>query len=192
MIDPANITNYYLTPLELEEHILFWVCAAGKNGTVTARLLNKLLLELDAYNIGSFNAIKQLGLWELSKTLKRNGIGCYNQKARTILELANSGLDLRTCTAEDLETIYGIGMKTSRCFIIHSRKNSNYAGLDTHMLKNLRMHNIQGVPFSTPTNKKLYKRLELEVLRLANESDMSPANYDLMIWNKYSIKGKEN
>ena len=192
MVDPANITNYNLTTKELEEYILFWVCAAGKNGTVSARLLHNVLTELDAYSLGPFNVLKKLKPLQLSEILRRNGIGCYNQKAKTILELASSNIDLKTCTAEELETIYGIGMKTSRCFIIHSRKNSNYAGLDTHMLKNLRANNITDVPVSTPTNKKLYKQLELEVLRLANENDLLPANYDLMIWNKYSIKPLTN
>ncbi len=84
--------------------------------------------------------------------------------------------------------IYGIGMKTSRCFLIHSRKNVQYAGIDTHMLKNLRAHGIEGVPKTTPTSKKLYRRLELEVLRLSKEAGMSPAEYDLNVWNTYAVK----
>ena len=43
MIDPNGITNYNLTDEQLEEHILFWVCAAGKNGTTAARCLDKFL-----------------------------------------------------------------------------------------------------------------------------------------------------
>jgi hypothetical protein len=46
MINPTNITNYNLTTAELEEHLLFWVCAAGKNGVVAASNLDKFLKNL--------------------------------------------------------------------------------------------------------------------------------------------------
>lgn len=191
MIDPSNITNYELTDKELEEVLLFWICAAGKNGTTAARLLNDLLIDVHADTYGPFNAFKLYNSIELiALELKEHGIGCYNHKARTIYEIVNSDLNLRNCTSEDLEKIYGIGMKTSRCFLIHSRKNSQYAGLDTHMLKHLRAKGISDVPKTTPSSKKQYKRLELEVLRLSKETGKTPAQYDLDIWNKYSIKSK--
>lgn len=189
MIDPSKITNYNLTESELEETILFWVLAAGKNGTTAARLLNELLIDIHADTYGAFNALR---LYDSMDTivleLKEHGIGCYTHKGRTIYELINADLDLKTCSAEDLEKIYGIGMKTSRCFLIHSRQHSNYAGLDTHMLKNLRAHGVQDVPKTTPTSKPLYKRLELEVLRLSKEAGMTPAAYDLSVWNTYAVK----
>lgn len=189
MIDASNITNYNLTDDGLEEMILFWVCAAGKNGTTATKLLNNLLLDINGFNLGFFNAIKKLLTKEsLCIRLKEHGIGCYTHKARTMWEIANSGLNLKTCLAEDLETIYGIGMKTSRCFIIHTREKAQYAGIDTHMLKNLKAKGIKDVPKSTPSSKKLYERLEKEVLRLAQNAGMSPADYDLKVWNKYSVK----
>lgn len=189
MINPSEITNYELTDIELEEVILFWVCAAGKNGTTAARLLNDLLIDINADTLGPFNALRLHGSIEiLALELKEHGIGCFNHKARTIYELVNSNLDLRTCSAKDLEEIYGIGMKTSRCFLIHSRKNAQYAGLDTHMLKNLRKHGVSDVPKTTPTSKKQYKRLELEVLRLSKDAGLSPAEYDLSVWNTYAVK----
>lgn len=189
MINPSEITNYNLTDAELEEVLLFWVCAAGKNGTTAARLLNNLLIDIHADTYGPFNALKLHGSIELiALELKEHGIGCYNHKARTIYELVNSDLDLRNCSAEDLESIYGIGMKTSRCFLIHSREDAPYAGLDTHMLKNLRKHDVPDVPKSTPTSKKQYKRLELEVLQLSKEAGLTPAEYDLQVWNTYAVK----
>jgi len=189
MIDPTNITNYALTLFKLEETLLFWVLAAGKNGTTTARLLDNLLIDIEADKIGVFNAFR---LYTKPKSialeLKEHGIGCYNQKARTIFELIHLDLDLKTCTAEALELVHGIGMKTSRCFLIHSRENIQYAGIDTHMLKNLRVNGIEGVPKTTPTSKKLYRRLELEVLRLSREAGLTPAQYDLGVWNTYAVK----
>ena len=198
MIDPSNITNFNLIDAELEEHILFWVAAAGKNGRTAARCLEKFMITTAAkyQNNAPFAAIlKTKSLFDLPETLKSCGMGCYNNKARSFYELAvakfSDKLNLRTCSAEDLEKIYGIGMKTARCFILHSRKGARLSGLDTHMLKHLREMGVEDVPKSTPSSKKKYMILEQEVLKLADEAGMSPADYDLMIWNKYSIKTKE-
>jgi thermostable 8-oxoguanine DNA glycosylase len=56
------------------------------------------------------------------------------------------------------------------------------------MLKHLREMGIEDVPKSTPSSKKKYMILEQEVLRLADEAGIDIAVYDLMIWNKYSVK----
>ena len=195
MIDPEKVTNYNQTDKELEEFILFWVCAAGKNGRTAARCLNGLLNDIGGYDIGPFNAIKIWGYYEHPETfegwpemLRDNGIGCYTHKAKTMFQLANSGINLKTCTVTDLESIYGIGPKTARCFLLHSRKNAQVAGLDTHMLKHLKALGYD-VPEKTPTGKK-YLDIEKIVLILANEAGISPAEYDLKIWNKYSTKIK--
>jgi hypothetical protein len=117
--------------------------------------------------------------------MKELGIGCYNHKARACLELAHSGLDLQTCPAEDLEKIHGIGMKTSRCFIMHSREDSDYAGLDTHVLAFLRDLG-HDVPKHTPSSKQKYQDIETKFLFLAQVVDRSPAHFDLLIWRVYS------
>lgn len=193
MIDPEKVTNYGQTDAQLEEFILFWVCAAGKNGRTAARCLDKMLTEHAAMyqNNTPFKWIlHHHALFGLPETLKYYGIGCYNSKAKTFYELAlrsaKGELDLRTCTASDLEAIHGIGPKTARCFLLHSRKGVQVAGLDTHILKHLRSLG-HDVPKSTPTGKK-YLTLEKAVLSLAEKAGMSPADYDLMIWNKYSVK----
>lgn len=191
MIDPTNITNYNLTDEELEEHILFWVCAAGKNGKVAASSLEILLTMITYNNMSPFEAIREslrIDAVPFAVMMHTAGIGCHSHKSRTFKELAYSKLNLRTCTSDDLEKIYGIGKKTSRCFILHSRKDAQCAGLDTHMLKHLKEVGVENVPKQTPSSKKQYERLEKEVLKLAKAAGMSPANYDLMIWNKYSVK----
>ncbi len=191
MIDPKNIKNYDLTDAELEEHLLFWVAAAGKTGVVAARTLEVFLTTIMYNNMGPFEAIRKVIETHpapLGTMLCMVGMGCYSHKSRTFTELAYSNLNLRTCSADDLEKVYGIGRKTSRCFILHSRKDAQYAGLDTHMLKNLKAAGVENVPKQTPSTDKQYKRLEKEVLRLAKVAGMSPASYDLMVWNKYSAK----
>ena len=185
MIDPENITEFNCSRERLEELLLFWVTAAGKNGRVAAKNLARLLDRLYYKKVGGpFRAIVRAK--NLPSLMKECGIGCYNNKAITFIELSASDLNLKTCTAEDLEKIYGIGKKTSRCFIMHSRKDAQYAGLDTHMLKHLREQGVENVPKSTPNSKKEYERLEREVLRLAKGAGMNPADFDLMIWNYYS------
>jgi hypothetical protein len=197
MIDPKNITKYNQTTAELEEFILFWVCAAGKNAQNAAKGLDKLLRITDASSpfekikklSGSENSPNLLGVSYLAYVLKQCGIGCYNQKAWTFLELAYSGLNLHTCSAQELETITGIGMKTSRCFILHSRQNAQYAGLDVHILRYLGNLGYD-VPKQTPAKKK-YLELEEIFLGIAKENGLSPADLDLMIWKTYSSKTKE-
>ena len=190
MIDPTTITDYNLTTAELEERLLFWVCAAGKNGATAARCLEKFLSMITYNNATPFEAIRNASFCfnSFPKIMKAAGIGCYTHKSRTFIELALSGINLKTCTVDDLEKIYGIGMKTSRCFILHSRKNAQHAGLDTHLLKHLRVKGVDNVPKQTPSSKKQYKRLEHEVLKLAKGAKMRPADYDLMVWKSYSVK----
>lgn len=200
MIDPTNITNYNLTDEQLEETILWWVLAAGKNGRRAAQSLESILHylreaippHLADHGLSPFFILRHYrlhlpysNLINLTALLLENGVGCYNHKARTIYELVNTKLDLRTCTAEDLERIYGIGMKTSRCFIIHSRPNARYAGLDTHILKFLRANGV-ATPKSTPTAKK-YLELEQEFIKLADKSGKTIAELDLEVWNNYSL-----
>jgi thermostable 8-oxoguanine DNA glycosylase len=194
MINPEKVTNYDQTDRQLEEFILFWVCAAGKNGRTAARCLDRMLTEHAAcyQNNTPFRWILNMhALFDLPQTLKHYGIGCYNSKAKTFYELAvakhKGVLDLRTCAASDLEAIHGIGQKTARCFLLHSRKNAQVAGIDTHMLKHLRALGYPDIPKSTPSGKK-YLTIENYVLSLAKEAGMSPAEYDLHIWNKYSVK----
>ena len=43
MIDALKITNFKASYEELEEHIIFWILAAGKNGVTTANALDALL-----------------------------------------------------------------------------------------------------------------------------------------------------
>ena len=186
MIDPVRITNFKSTKKDLEEVLLFWICAAGKTAKIASRALEAFLIAQEIRK-SPFEAIKKIGKRCLPGLLKKYGIGCYNQKGKTMWQLVNSKLNLKTCSVEDLETIYGIGRKTSRCFIMHTRKLARCAGLDTHVLKFLRDKGYDA-PKQTPSSKKKY--LELEEAFIAEKDkempDQSVANFDLAIWKKYS------
>lgn len=186
MIDPVNITKFENTKEELEEVLLFWVLAAGKNAITASRCLDnflKYIYKLKGPENHPFNCIKKIGS-DLPQIMRNYGIGCYNNKSKTFCQLANSNLDLKSCSVEDLEKIYGIGMKTSRCFIIHSRRDAQCAGLDVHLLHFLRDKGYN-VPSQTPT-KKSYLEIEKIFLKIVRESGLSVAEYDLMVWREYS------
>lgn len=188
MLDPTKITNFNATRSELEEMILFWICAAGKNGVTAAKCLNKLLHSVsEIENSSPFETIKFIDQKsDLAEEMKKHGIGCYRRKSVSFLSLCDSGLDLQNCNVEDLEKIPGIGPKTARCFLIHSRPNQNFAGLDTHILKFLKEQG-HNVPKSTPTGKK-YKEIEQIFLKYAAQSNQSVAEFDLYLWNNYREK----
>ena len=135
MIDPKKITNFNCSDEELELHILFWFLAAGKNGVTAAKCLDKLLTAWKMDNFSPFEIIAEIdrrGI--LPDELKKFGIGCYRRKAEYFRSLLAAKLNLKTCSLEELEAIKGCGKKSARCFLIHSRPNQSYAGLDRSKL----------------------------------------------------------
>jgi thermostable 8-oxoguanine DNA glycosylase len=187
MVNPTQITNFNLNQPELEETILFWICASGKNGKTAANCLNNLLNKWKKTNETPFNTIRKIiHKSDLPEELKKHGIGCYSSKAKSFTQLVRSNINLKTCNVDDLEAIHGIGPKTARCFLMHSRPNQKLAGLDTHVLKFLRDLGI-AVPKTTPVGN-VYKKIEKQFLNLADIINMEPAKLDLKIWNTYSSK----
>jgi thermostable 8-oxoguanine DNA glycosylase len=100
------------------------------------------------------------------------------------MELMKRDFNLKSVTRDELSSIWGIGMKTASCFIMHSRPDAKCAGLDTHVLKYLRDQGIEA-PSSTPTSRKKYLELEQKFLGLV-PSSKTPAEFDLDIWLEYS------
>lgn len=185
MVDPVHITKFDRTNSELQELLLFCIAVAGKNATVTARLLDNFLWYANAFGGSSyFESIRRMDeVEEVDLVMKEHGFGCYHMKSRGFVYAAKSGLNLKTCSVTDLEKIPGIGMKTSRFFILHTRPNAQVACLDTHVLKWLSYYTGYIVPRQTPPKKK-YLELEQLFLEIARVMKMSPADLDLKIWNK--------
>ena len=185
MIDPENITKFNQTEQELQEVLLFWILAAGKNAKTSSAGLERFLVHgRDVFgDIDPFEIVKRFGS-ELPSVLRSHGLGCYNNKAGSMLDLASRNLNLKTCSLDDLERVRGIGPKTARCFLMHSRPGCRYAGIDTHVLKYMRDQGLS-VPKSTPTGKK-YLEIEKKFLEMADKSGKTVAEFDLEIWNRYS------
>ena len=195
MIDPSKITNFNLSDKELEETVIFWVLVAGKPARTTSRLLQNLLDHLhERYDEKTFSPFKVIAKYDyynpgkLESLLKDFGFGCQKAKAKSLRSLISCGFDFRTCTVEQLESIHGIGMKTSRCFIMHTRANARHAGLDTHVLKWLRYLGYDA-PKSTPS-KGEYLELEKVFVQIADLLGTPTALLDLTIWNAYSSGGE--
>lgn len=189
MVDPIHFTKFDRTVVELEEMILFSLLVAGKNALTTAKGLDRFFqrshIGLDEFQ--PFNSLRSFTQNYIEAMLYSSGIGCYKSKAKGVHQLVHSNLDLRTCTTDDLEKIHGIGLKTSRMFILHSRLDAEVACLDVHILRYMADLN-HDVPKTTPSSKKQYLKIQDRFLTLARGSGLSVAEFDLQIWNNYRKK----
>src|SRR5690606_28462084 len=96
--------------------------------------------------------------------LEASKLGQYHRLSKCFRESVQT-LDgsLKTCSVEDLESITGVGPKTARFFVLHSRPNSRIAVIDTHILKYLRTQGIDA-PKGTPPKGEKYSRFEGEFI----------------------------
>jgi thermostable 8-oxoguanine DNA glycosylase len=183
LIDPKKITNFSRTQAELQSFFLFGLFCAGKNSDYAAKCLARLL----ANRTGDtpFQILKELGETGIHNALVASRIGQYGRLTKAVMDAVD--LDLSTCTLEELMKVHGVGQKTARFFLLHTRPNCQCAVLDTHILKWLRDNQVDA-PQNTPTSVKQYKDLEEKFLFLANINFpfMSIADVDLTLWMKYS------
>ena len=186
-IDPKNITNFNRKTDELQAFWLFCMFVAGKNSDWASRCLKKLLDTADKGTDGGiFNYFKSIGEVGVHNMLVANRVGQYTRLTKGIMQSLD--LDLRTCSLEDLLNIHGVGNKTARFFLLHTRRNGDYAVLDTHILAWMRDHGVENAPKSTPTNLKVYEQLEnkYRILSRLHYPHLSNAQIDLLIWTKQS------
>jgi hypothetical protein len=189
MVDPDNITQFHLDDWRLEEFLLFSIAVAGKTAKTVAPRIHEFLMEIT--NGGThdpFGAIRGIVAWDGEEALigliHKHGIGCQTQRAKSFSQLVERGLNLRTCSVSDLEDVFGIGPKTARLFVMHSRQDAPpMAALDTHILKFLAEDGVD-CPKSTPPAGPTYNRLEQEFLKRVPEGS-TPAEFDLKVWKRY-------
>lgn len=189
MIDPHNVTNFERTDRELQEWWLFSTIVAGKTAEVQARALESFLVDLPG---GGFPFDKVLSAHlagDLRVHMERARLGQYSRLEHCFVQSVTH-LDLRNDPVAKFEAIHGVGPKTARMFLMHSRRDQRLAALDTHILAHLAQHGVE-VPKATPGSAREYLRLEQEFLKLADAAGMSPADYDLMIWSSRARSIKE-
>ena len=213
-IDPYNVTCFDRSIEDLELFLLFCIVVAGKTAVTQSRLLSRFLYEMvtaidaqfcahydgrTAAQIGAIDSdtpfarvrfLAQHGI--LGEFIQASKLGQYSKIERAFNQVVHEGIDLRTCTIEELESIHGIGFKTSRFFLVHKRPDQPYAILDTHILKYMRDEmGLSDIPKSTPGNYKEYARLEKLFVEHCHSLGRSVADLDLAIWTKYSRSAKQ-
>lgn len=186
MVNPDKDIIFNRTNYELQEYLLFCTVVAGKRAWIQAKKLDDWLNEFGKANENPFDTILRLDKEiALDASIKKHKLGQYTRLSLCFAQAAfrhSIGIvDLRTCTPETLEAIPGIGPKTSRFFISHSRPDQRFAVLDTHVLSWLRDQGYDA-PKSTPSGKK-YADLEKIYLDYCDKNNLEPATLDAQIWN---------
>jgi thermostable 8-oxoguanine DNA glycosylase len=203
MITPNQITNYNRSEDELEEFLLFAILVAGKKAEMQAKKLDSFIGHaMMVVGISPFDWLQHLVDMEkdnpyynaksnpLMSCMVNHKLGQYkrlNSAFRGILKFKNR---LSSVTIEQLESVKGIGSKTARFFILHSRPNQKIACLDTHILKWMAYLGYDA-PKQTPTKKK-YGEIERWFLMEAENRKMTPADLDLQVWKDYAETKKHH
>lgn len=193
MIDPNAVTKFDRTNAELLEYWLFCLFVRGKNADVQAAKLQQFIecvcdltgkVDLDIA-LKDMTYCKHVNYYTVCSALRTVKAGQYHTLAaaieQTVQRIAEDPDFLQTATASDLESIRGVGPKTARYFLLHTRKNARVAALDTHILRYLGYRTDMKVPKTTPTGKK-YAELEDAFLLMADFEGVDPAAMDLAIW----------
>ena len=193
-VDPTNITDFNRDTKQLEAFWLFCMFVAGKNSDYASRCLSKLLHGMSKRGYHDiFDFFKDLGRDGIHNALVASKVGQYGRLTKGIMQSLD--LDLTTCSLEDLLNIHGVGNKTARFFLLHTRQGCDYAVLDTHILAWLRTHGVEEAPKTTPTDSKVYKTLEKKFRYLSRliYPFLSDAQIDLLVWSEQSgrISGEE-
>lgn len=171
-----------MTDCELQLRILFAITVAGKSAKHAEGAIKRLFGSIP-------HPMEMIETWvemgELDRRLRDAKTGNYGKLTKAFSEIApkvNSGtLNLRSCSAAELEAIHGIGQKTSRFFIIWTRPDARHAVLDVHILRWLRKQG-HDVPTATPASKKRYAEIERLFLKLADDLGTTPRQLDAAIW----------
>ena len=201
MIDPSKVTNFNRTPEEFEEFLLFTIVVAGKSAYQQAEKLDKFIKKFTGGGYTPFGIIRTMDMdGTLEFHLRDVKMGQYQRISSAFRGVAryfrhNPNTErfhpLQEVNVKHLECFKGIGMKTSRFFVMHSRRSNayDYACLDTHILQWLgrKGHNV---PKTTPNGQK-YLDLEKLFLDYAKEMGMMPATLDLQIWNEAQVSKLE-
>jgi thermostable 8-oxoguanine DNA glycosylase len=182
-IDPKNITKFNRTEAELQEFLLFCIVVAGKNSRQQAVKLDKFLSPWSHQT--PFEVILSMASQKcLRGHLVLAKFGQYDRLEAAFKGVASILKPLSEVTITELENIKGIGPKTARFFVMHSRPNQRVATLDTHILRWLRGLGYNA-PKQTPSGKK-YLELERIFLDWADVFGQTAAELDLELWRHYS------
>lgn len=166
---------------ELEGRLIYAVIVAGKSADFADAACKRLWESVPA-----FMSPKQYAIYLLEKDGIRDWVmgaktGNYCKIIKFFEDWLKSGVNLRTCTPDDLESLHGVGPKTSRFFVTWTRPEARYAVLDRHILRWLDQF-YHDVPKNTP-NGKTYLKWETVFLEEAMNRHLQPRELDYQIWS---------
>ena len=188
MINPAEVTNYNRTQYELEEFILFCINVAGKKSAIEAPKLEVFIERAKdiTKETSPFNCIRKLiKLGRLNEIMHWAKLSPYAQRYNSYVAVAKIK-DLQTVTLNRLLKVPGIGLKTARFFLSHSREDFDEPMLDTHILRFLRDQGYSDAPKSTPSNENTYHYFANIFKNIARQLGKTVTDLDLEIWKRYS------
>jgi len=193
-IDPYNITNYSRTKEELQLFLLFCIVVAGKTAYIQAEKLEQFLCSVNERlmlpeNVKPFQTIKsaeQHGI--LFEEIKLAKLGQYKKIFSGFKYISEREYNLNKMTPKILEEIPGVGMKTSRFFLLHSDTfyKDKIAILDTHILKFIKENIDERAPKSTPVIPITYRFWEDMFLNWCEKNNKNVADFDLEVWKSYA------
>ena len=199
MIDPYNITNYNRTEGELQEFLLFCIVVAGKTAYIQAQKLEdflcsvnkRLMMPEHVLPFQSLTSAEQHGI--LFEEIKKAKLGQYKKIYSGFKYISEHEYNLNRMTPDLLEAIPGVGMKTSRFFLLHSDKfyKDQIAILDTHILKFIKENIDDRAPKSTPVIPLTYRFWEGKFLNWCSMNGKNVADFDLEVWKSYARKKNE-
>jgi thermostable 8-oxoguanine DNA glycosylase len=186
-VTPERITDFHRSDSELQSFLIFAVAVAGKNADSVAPKVNRMLKD---WKTQPFTYLRQNRDW-IETIMREYRMGPYDDRMVPAMN-GIIDLDLRSCTIADLEAIRGIGPKTSRFFMLHSRPDQEMVVLDVHLLRYCKQKFRMKVPKSTPSGKR-YLAIEAEAVRRIKRRfpKTSFAEFDLNAWILMRSKGKE-
>ena len=199
-VDPYNITKFDRTKSELECFLLFCIVVAGKTAYIQARKLDEFLTSVNKRlmlpeHINPFQSLKsaeQHGI--LMEEIQKAKLGQYKKIYAGFKYISECNYDLKRMTPDILELIPGVGMKTSRFFLLHSDINykDKIAILDTHILKFIKENIDERAPKSTPVIPLTYRYWEDMFLRWCSNNNKNMAEFDLEVWKSYARVAKND
>jgi thermostable 8-oxoguanine DNA glycosylase len=198
MIDPYKITNYNRNESQLQEFLLFCILVAGKTAYIQAKKLEEFLSSINERlmmpeHCPPFQSIKsaeQHGI--LMEEILKAKLGQYKKIYAGFKYISEREYNLNRMTPQILECIPGIGMKSSRFFLLHSDTyyKDKIAVLDTHILKFIKENIDDRAPKSTPVIAITYKYWEDAFLYWCESNNKKVADFDLEVWKSYAKRDK--
>ena len=181
---PTHCSDKY----EKEYFLIFSIIVAGRNAKMALEKAWRLL-EFTWGEETPFDLIKHyIDNKTLVQKLKSLKIGQYTRIEKALKDIIN--LNVETCTLDDLLACHGVGNKTARFFLLNTRKDAEYAVLDTHVLKWLRsiFGNWMSVPKSTPTSGSRYALWEYKAIQAMKKEypERTLAQADFEIWKTFA------